>query len=266
VRSNAVDVIVIDSVAALVPKAELEGEMGDSFVGLQARLMSQALRKLTGATAQSKTCLIFINQLREKIGVMFGSPETTTGGKALKFYCSVRIDIRRIGQIKNGDEVVGNRTKATVVKNKLAPPFRKVEFDILFGKGINLAGDVLDLAVEKNVVQKSGTWYAYGEIKLGQGRDRAVELFNDNPELLAKVQKEVLAKALPVVVPATGAGSKDQGSKDQGARDQGARDQGARVQNAAASSSASGSSASGSGGDRTQPQAQAPSAAKAGKS
>jgi recombination protein RecA len=173
----------------------------------------------------------------------------------------VRIDIRRIGQIKNGDEVVGNRTKATVVKNKLAPPFRKVEFDILFGKGINLAGDVLDLAVEKNVVQKSGTWYAYGEIKLGQGRDRAVELFNDNPELMAKVQKEVLAKALPVVVPATGAGSKDQGSKDQGARDQGAR-----VQNAAASSSASGSAASGSGGDRTQPQAQAPSAAKAGKS
>jgi recombination protein RecA len=188
VRSNAVDVIVIDSVAALVPKAEIDGEMGDTFVGLQARLMSQALRKLTAVVAHSRTCLIFINQLREKIGVMFGSPETTTGGRALKFYASVRIDIRRIGQIKEGEEVVGTRAKASVVKNKIAPPFRKAEFDILFAKGISLAGDVVDLATEKNVLKKSGTWYTYGEVKLGQGRDRARDFFEDNPEIMVKVR------------------------------------------------------------------------------
>ncbi len=192
VRSNAVDVVVIDSVAALVPKAELEGEMGDSFVGLQARLMSQALRKLTGSISRSNTLVIFINQIREKIGVMFGSPETTTGGRALKFYASVRIDIRRIGKVGAGENVVGNRTRAKVVKNKVAPPFRKAEFDIIFGKGINLEGDILDLAVMKGIVKKSGTWFSFGDIRLGQGREKSVQFLSDNPKLLGEIRKAVL--------------------------------------------------------------------------
>src|SRR3979411_929019 len=173
VRSNSIDVLVVDSVAALVPKAELEGEMGDSHMGLQARLMSQALRKLTGVVSKSKTCLIFINQIREKIGVMFGSPETTTGGRALKFYSSVRIDIRRIGQLKDGEVVVGNRTKVTVVKNKIAPPFRKCEFDILFNHGISREGELLELGVAQNIVEKSGSWYSYKGDRIGQGRENS---------------------------------------------------------------------------------------------
>jgi recombination protein RecA len=188
VRSNAVDVIVIDSVAALVPRAEIEGEMGDSFVGLHARLMSQALRKLTGAIAKSECLVIFINQIREKIGVMFGSPETTTGGRALKFYASVRLDIRRIGQIKEGDLTVGNRTKVTVVKNKIAPPFRKVEFDIMFNRGISREGELLDMGMTADLVKRSGTWYSLahpteGEIRLGQGQERARRFLIDNPDL-----------------------------------------------------------------------------------
>jgi recombination protein RecA len=215
VRSNAVDVIVVDSVAALVPKAEIEGEMGDSFVGLQARLMSQALRKLTAAIARSETCMIFINQIREKIGVMFGSPETTTGGRALKFYSSVRIDIRRIGQIKGaGDEVVGNRTKATVVKNKLAPPFRKVEFDILYNRGISYQGDLIELGVSLGVITKSGTWLSFKdpstneEIRLGQGKERVRDFLQDNLDLCAAIDKAIRARAgaLPVV-PISGAES-----------------------------------------------------------
>ncbi len=180
VRSGALDVIVIDSVAALVPQAEIEGEMGDSHVGLQARLMSQALRKLTGSINRTKTCLIFINQIREKIGVMFGNPETTTGGRALKFYSSVRIDIRRIGAIKDGTEVVGNRTRVKVVKNKVAPPFKNVEFDIIYGEGISSLGELVDLAVDFDVMQKSGSWYAYGDIKVGQGREAAKQWLRDS--------------------------------------------------------------------------------------
>jgi recombination protein RecA len=188
VRSNAVDVVVVDSVAALVPRAEIEGEMGDSFVGLHARLMSQALRKLTGAIAKSDCMVIFINQIREKIGVMFGSPETTTGGRALKFYSSVRIDIRRIGQIKEGDITVGNRTKCTVVKNKIAPPFRKVEFDIMYDRGISREGELLDMGLTAGFVKRSGTWYSLshpeeGEIRLGQGQERARTFLIDNPDL-----------------------------------------------------------------------------------
>jgi len=199
VRSNAVDVVVIDSVAALVPRAEIEGEMGDSFVGLQARLMSQALRKLTAAIARSDVLVIFINQIREKIGVMFGSPETTTGGRALKFYCSVRVDIRRIGQIKDGDNVVGSRTKVTVVKNKIAPPFRKVEFDIMYDRGISYEGDLLDLGVLHGVVLKSGTWLSFkhpkdGEIRLGQGREKARQLLIDNPTLARDLEGALRAK------------------------------------------------------------------------
>jgi recombination protein RecA len=195
VRSSALDVIVIDSVAALVPKAEIEGEMGDSFVGLQARLMSQALRKLTALVAKSNTCLIFINQIREKIGVMFGSPETTTGGRALKFYSSVRIDIRRIGQIKDGETPIGARTKATVVKNKIAPPFRKVEFDILFNQGINQTGELLDMGLELGVLRRSGTWVSFGDTRLGQGRERAQEVLNEAPPLRAELRAAILEKA-----------------------------------------------------------------------
>jgi recombination protein RecA len=192
-RSGAVDVIVIDSVAALVPKAEIEGEMGDSFVGLQARLMSQALRKLTAVVARTNTCMIFINQIREKIGVMFGSPETTTGGRALKFYSSMRIDIRRIGQIKDGETPIGARTKATVVKNKMAPPFRKCEFDILFAEGINRLGELLDLGVETGVLKRSGTWVSFGETRLGQGRDKAREFLKENPQLAKDIEAALMA-------------------------------------------------------------------------
>jgi len=199
VRSNGVDVIVVDSVAALVPRAELDGEMGDSLPGLQARLMSQALRKLTAIVAQSNTCFIFINQIREKIGVMFGNPETTTGGRALKFYASLRLDIRRIGAIKDGDRVVGNRTRVKVAKNKVAPPFRESEFDIMYGEGISREGDVIDLAVAQRVVEKSGAWFSYKGDRLGQGRENAKQSLKDNPELLARIEKEVRIKlGIPV--------------------------------------------------------------------
>ncbi|MFW6060244.1 MAG: recombinase RecA [Phycisphaeraceae bacterium] len=201
VRSNAVDVIVVDSVAALIPRAEIEGEMGDSHVGLQARLMSQALRKLTGSINRSKTTVIFINQIREKIGVMFGNPETTPGGRALKFYASVRIDIRRTGSLKEGDEAVGNRTRARVVKNKVAPPFRDAEFDIMFNEGISAFGDLLDLAVETEVAQKSGAWFSYGETRLGQGRENAKQFLKDNTDLYEEIRAKVL-EAKGVNIPA----------------------------------------------------------------
>jgi recombination protein RecA len=199
VRSNGVDVIVVDSVAALVPRAELDGEMGDSLPGLQARLMSQALRKLTAIVAQSNTCFIFINQIREKIGVMFGNPETTTGGRALKFYSSLRLDIRRIGAIKDGDRVVGNRTKVKVAKNKVAPPFRECEFDIMYGEGISREGDLLDLAVVQRAVEKSGAWFSYKGERLGQGRENAKQALRENPEVLRKIERDVKVKlGLPV--------------------------------------------------------------------
>ncbi len=191
VRSGALDVIVIDSVAALVPKNELDGEMGDSHMGLQARLMSQALRKLTGTVAKSKTSVIFINQLRHKIGVMFGSPETTTGGNALKFYSSLRLDIRRIGQIKDADQVVGNRTRVKVVKNKVAPPFRQTEFDIMYGEGISYIGDLLDLAVTANIVQKMGAWFSYGDAKIGQGREKAKRYLAENESTTIEITEKV---------------------------------------------------------------------------
>jgi recombination protein RecA len=194
VRSGAIDVLVVDSVAALVPKAELDGEMGDSHVGLQARLMSQALRKLTGIVSKSRTCLIFINQIREKIGVMFGNPETTTGGRALKFYSSVRIDIRRIAAIKDGDRVIGSRTRVKVVKNKVAAPFRDAEFDILYGEGISREGDLLDLAVNHDIVEKSGAWFSYKGERIGQGRENARQFFKDNRDIMAKVEAEVRRK------------------------------------------------------------------------
>jgi recombination protein RecA len=191
VRSNSVDVVVVDSVAALVPRAEIEGEMGEAQMGLQARLMSQALRKLTGVVSKSKTCLIFINQLREKIGVMFGNPETTTGGRALKFYSSVRIDIRRIGAIKDGDQVVGGRTRVKVVKNKVAPPFREAEFDVMYGEGISKEGDLLDLAVDKKIVEKSGTWFAFNGERLGQGRENVKQFMRDNKEITKTIEEKV---------------------------------------------------------------------------
>ena len=203
VRSNGVDVIVIDSVAALVPRAELDGDMGDSLPGLHARLMSQALRKLTAVVSSSNTCLIFINQIREKIGVMFGSPETTTGGRALKFYASLRIDIRRIGAIKDGDRVVGNRTKVKIVKNKVAPPFRECEFDIMYGEGISREGDMLDLAVTHKVVDKSGAWFSYGSERLGQGRENTKQFLKENTELRDRIEREVRI-ALGIPVPGTG--------------------------------------------------------------
>jgi recombination protein RecA len=192
VRSGAVDIVVIDSVAALTPKAELEGEMGDSKMGLQARLMSQALRKLTANINKTKTCCVFINQLREKIGVMFGNPETTTGGNALKFYASVRLDIRRIGQIKDGEEVMGNNVRVKVVKNKVAPPFRKAEFDILYGEGISKSGEIIDLGVQFNIIKKSGSWFSYGDTKLGQGRETVRNLILDNPELANELETKIL--------------------------------------------------------------------------
>ena len=191
VRSGGVDVVVIDSVAALVPRAEIEGEMGEAQMGLQARLMSQALRKLTGIVSKSKTCLIFINQLREKIGVMFGNPETTTGGRALKFYASVRVDIRRIGAIKDGDVVVGGRTRVKIVKNKVAPPFREAEFDVMYGEGISREGDLLDLAVDKKIVEKSGTWFAFGGERLGQGRENVKKFLKDNAAISKAIEERV---------------------------------------------------------------------------
>jgi len=194
VRSGAVDIIVIDSVAALVPAAEIEGDMGDSHMGLQARLMSQALRKLTGILSKSHTCLIFINQLRMKIGVMFGNPETTTGGNALKFYASVRIDVRRIAAIKDGDVVMGNRTRAKVVKNKVAPPFKEAEFDIIYGKGISASGDILDLAVIHGIVEKSGAWFSFGSERIGQGREKAKEYLEQNPETMNTIEAQLRAK------------------------------------------------------------------------
>jgi recombination protein RecA len=213
VRSNAIDVLVVDSVAALVPKAELEGEMGDSHMGLQARLMSQALRKLTGTVSKSRTCLIFINQIREKIGVMFGNPETTTGGRALKFYSSMRIDIRRIAAIKEGDVVVGSRTKVKVVKNKVAAPFREAEFDIMYGEGISKEGDLLDLAANHNIVEKSGAWFSYKGERIGQGRENAKQFLKENKDIMAKIEAEVRRtlniggageKPQPVPVPTDG--------------------------------------------------------------
>ncbi len=191
IRSGGVDVVVVDSVAALVPRAEIEGEMGDAQMGLQARLMSQALRKLTGVVSKSKTCLIFINQLREKIGVMFGNPETTTGGRALKFYASVRVDIRRIASIKEGDAVVGGRTRVKIVKNKLAPPFREAEFDVMYGEGISREGDLLDLAVEHKVIEKSGAWFAYGGERLGQGRENVKQFLKEHPETTRVIEERV---------------------------------------------------------------------------
>ena len=192
IRSSAVDIVVIDSVAALTPKAELEGDMGDSKMGLQARLMSQALRKLTANINKTNTTCIFINQLREKIGVMFGNPETTTGGNALKFYASIRLDIRRIGQLKDGDEAIGNQTRVKVVKNKVAPPFRKAEFDIMFGEGVSKTGEIIDLGVEYGIIKKSGSWFSYGETKLAQGRDASKALVRDNPELAAELEAKIV--------------------------------------------------------------------------
>lgn len=193
IRSSAIDIIVIDSVAALTPKAEIEGDMGDNRVGLQARLMSQALRKLTASINKTNTCCIFINQLREKIGVMFGNPETTTGGNALKFYSSIRLDIRRATQIKEGDEVIGNQTRVKVVKNKVAPPFKKAEFDIMFGEGISKAGEIIDMGVETGIIKKSGSWFSYGDSKLAQGRDACKRLIQDNPELAAELETKIMA-------------------------------------------------------------------------
>lgn len=194
IRSGAIDIIVIDSVAALTPKAEIEGEMGDSRMGLQARLMSQALRKLTANINKTQTCCIFINQLREKIGVMFGNPETTTGGNALKFYASIRLDIRRIGQLKESEDATGNRTRVKVVKNKVAPPFRKAEFDIMYGEGISKIGEIIDLGVELEIIKKSGSWFSYGESKLGQGRDSVKNILMDNPELRDEMEAKIIEK------------------------------------------------------------------------
>lgn len=194
IRSGAIDIVVIDSVAALTPKAEIEGEMGDSRMGLQARLMSQALRKLTANINRTNTTCIFINQLREKIGVMFGNPETTTGGNALKFYASTRVDIRRISQIKDGDEIQGNRVRVKIVKNKLAPPFRKAEFDMMYGQGISKVGEIIDLGVENEIMKKAGSWFSYGETRLGQGRDAVKQLLLDNPELMEEIENKIIAK------------------------------------------------------------------------
>src|SRR6201998_1866292 len=211
VRSNAIDVLVVDSVAALVPKAELDGEMGDSHMGLQARLMSQALRKLTGIVSKSRTCMIFINQIREKIGVMFGNPETTTGGRALKFYSSVRIDIRRIAAIKEGDVVTGSRTRVKVVKNKVAAPFREAEFDILYGEGISREGDLLDLAVNNNILEKSGSWFSYKGERIGQGRENARQFLKENKDVMARLDVEV-RKALGLIATAQTAAAAGQGT------------------------------------------------------
>ena len=199
-RSGAIDVLVIDSVAALVPKAEIEGDMGDSHMGLQARLMSQALRKLTGIISKSNCCVIFINQIRMKIGVMFGNPETTTGGNALKFYASVRMDIRKIAALKQGNDMIGSRTRVKVVKNKVAPPFKEVEFDILYGEGISKEGDVLDLAVERNVIDKSGAWFSYGKERIGQGRENSRIFLKEHPEMCEEIRAKLIAPPAPAVV------------------------------------------------------------------
>ena len=225
VRSGAIDVLVVDSVAALVPKAELDGEMGDSHMGLQARLMSQALRKLTGTVSKSRTCLIFINQIREKIGVMFGNPETTTGGRALKFYASVRVDIRRIAAIKEGDVVIGSRTKVKIVKNKVAAPFRESEFDILYGEGISREGDLLDLAANQNILEKSGSWYSYKGERIGQGRENARQFLKDNKDVMGKLETEV-RKALGLIPSQPAAAAQAQGAAQGAGQGTG---QGARV-------------------------------------
>ncbi len=209
VRSGAVDIVVIDSVAALTPKAEIEGEMGDSHMGLQARLMSQALRKLTGNIKRSNTMVVFINQIRMKIGVMFGSPETTTGGNALKFYSSVRLDIRRIGAIKKGDEVIGNQTRVKVVKNKVSPPFKQAEFEILYGHGISRYGEIIDLGVQHNIVDKAGSWYSYGEDRIGQGKENVRDFLKNNPEMAAEIEEKIRAKLLPKTVKAAGEAADD---------------------------------------------------------
>ncbi|MBA4027822.1 MAG: recombinase RecA [Planctomyces sp.] len=221
VRSGAVDLIVVDSVAALIPRSEIEGEMGDATVGAQARLMSQAMRKLTGVIARSSCTVLFINQIREKIGVMFGSPETTTGGRALKFYSSVRIDVRRTGAIKEGDVTVGNRTRARVVKNKVAPPFREAEFDIMFTEGISTAGDLLDLAVDSNVIEKSGAWFNYGQLRLGQGRENVKRYLKENGELALEVRRKVLAVRLAAPAPGSGAGAGAGGGKAEASEEPG---------------------------------------------
>lgn len=223
INSGSIDVLVVDSVAALVPKAELDGEMGDTFVGIQARLMSQAMRKLTGTVSKSNTCLIFINQIREKIGVMFGSPETTSGGRALKFYSSVRADIRRIAAIKEGDVVVGNRTKVKIVKNKVAPPFREAEFDIIYGEGISREGDLIDLSVTHNVIEKSGSWYSYKGERIGQGRENSRQFLKDNPDVRAAIDNEIrttlgLAKRELAVAPASTAVEHEAPAAKQAAR------------------------------------------------
>ncbi|MDI6402552.1 recombinase RecA [Balneolaceae bacterium ANBcel3] len=216
IRSAALDVVVIDSVAALVPRAELDGEMGDAQVGLQARLMSQALRKLTGVVSRTRTSVIFINQLRDKIGVMFGNPETTTGGKALKFYSSVRLDIRRIGAIKRGDEVIGNRTKVKVVKNKVAPPFKTCEFNIMYGEGISKIAELLDLSVEFDIVQKRGSWYRYDGEPIGQGTDSAIQFLQEDPELTARIEQMVREKLMPDQYPENGQETKSEKKKPEG--------------------------------------------------
>src|SRR6476660_2618175 len=221
VRSGASDVLVVDSVAARVPKAELDGEMGDSHMGLQARLMSQALRKLTGVVSKSKTCLVFINQIREKIGVMFGNPETTTGGRALKFYSSVRVDIRRIAAIKDGDVVIGNRTKVKIVKNKTAAPFREAEFDIMYGEGISREGDLLDLGVAKEIVEKSGAWFSYKGERIGQGRENARQFMKDNKDTMAKLELEV-RKSLGLIAPTSAPATDAQGAAQGAGTGQGA--------------------------------------------
>ena len=220
VRSGSVDVIIIDSVAALIPRAELEGEMGDTHVALQARLMSQALRKLAGVIGKSRTVVIFINQIRMKIGVMFGNPETTPGGRALKFYASIRLDVRRIASIKEGDTVIGNRVRAKVVKNKVAAPFRQAEFDILFDSGISTEGDLLDLAIADNIVAKSGAWFSYKDVRLGQGRENARQFLHDTPDLLEEIKTAILAKRASPAKPAAADGSSDDASKDTSARGQ----------------------------------------------
>ena len=221
VRSGAVDIVIVDSVAALVPKAEIDGDMGDSHVGLQARLMSQALRKLTAVISKSNCIVIFINQLREKVGVMFGNPETTTGGRALKFYSSVRLDVRRIESLKQGGEVIGNRVRVKVVKNKIAPPFKEAEFDIMFGKGISTDGDILDLAAKENIVEKSGAWYAYNGVKIGQGRENAKTYLHDNPQVRDEIEHKVRVRyGLIDEEPATSAAEVKSASKVPGMTDE----------------------------------------------